>query len=81
LQILDTILDATIERGLTNVTRLALNASESNPAAFTRSNTLAAILACNSRLTALSFSGMPLEDEALPLLAEAVQIAGRISAD
>jgi len=72
----DAIVDATSERGLTRLTRLSLNADSSTRAWTLPYESIAAIIACNTRLVALSLRGVPLEEKGLGLLSEAVVLAG-----
>jgi hypothetical protein len=75
-QIFDTVLDAVLERGLTQLTRLALHAHHSTRVFTLPYNTIAAIITSNPCLTGLSLRGMPLDPQGLGFLSEAVELGG-----
>ena len=72
----DAIVDATSERGLTRLTKLSLHVDISTRAWTLPFESIAAIIACNTRLVQLSLRGVPLEEKGLGLLSEAVVVAG-----
>ena len=72
----DTVLDAVSERGLTQLTSLSIYADASTRTWALPYETIAAIIACNTRLTDLCICGIPLEERGLRLLSEAFTITG-----
>ena len=74
--VFDTVLDAISERGLTRLTSLSIYADASTRRWALPYETIAAIIACNTRLTDLCICGIPLEERGLRLLSEAFTIVG-----
>jgi hypothetical protein len=77
-EIFDAILDAASphDRGLTQLTRLAVHTHFSARVFTLPYDIIAAIMVCNTRMSSLSLKGMPFESAGLRVLGEAVQLGG-----